>query len=223
LTIEHKDIPDTDRHEPKGVSLAVADSSYIANGAASGVWKKVGSPQLQGLSGDSGEIGKHVVSDGAGGFSFKKEDVFGAMAVTNNGITFAMTAIADTTFNTPSQFTLMTGSSFPWASENLQEITFNTNRLIIPIAGTYQVLTYINIGGFPSGTAKLAIRYLINGTTYSTRKPTVKSSGAGAENQLIGFGLLPLAANDFIQLTIASDVTGTLLIRDANVSLHRVG
>jgi hypothetical protein len=224
MTIEHKDIPDTDRHEPKGISLAAANTIYKSTGSGSGSWVKVGSTELQGISGDGGEVGKHVVSDGANGFTFKKEDVFGTMAITNNGITTSLTAVADTTFNTPNQFIVMTGAAYPWISENLQEITFtNSNRLNVPIAGVYLITTYVNIGTFPSGTAKLAIRYLINGTTYSTRKPTLKSSGAGAEGQLVGFGLISLAANDYVQLTIASDASGTLLIRDANISIHRVG
>jgi len=223
MTIEHKDIPDTDRHEPKGVSIAVANSVYVANGAAAGIWKKIGSPQLQGISGDSGEAGKSIVSDGADGFTFKKEAIYGTMAITNNAVTYSMTAVADTTFNTASQFTLLTGSSFPWASENLQDITFSTNRLTVNTAGIYQFTTYLNIGAFPSISSKIALRYLINGATYSARKPTIKSSGTGAEGQLVGTGLVSLAANDYLQIVLASDATGSILIRDANVTLHRVG
>lgn len=37
-TIQHKDIPDAQRHEPKGISSASANSLYMSNGSASGAW-----------------------------------------------------------------------------------------------------------------------------------------------------------------------------------------
>lgn len=40
MAIEHKDIPDPQRHEPKGISAAVSGSVYVANGAGSGQWRK---------------------------------------------------------------------------------------------------------------------------------------------------------------------------------------
>lgn len=40
-TINHKDIPDGERHEPKGVSTATANQLYVANGSGSGAWQKL--------------------------------------------------------------------------------------------------------------------------------------------------------------------------------------
>lgn len=39
MAIEHVDIPDGERHEPKGVSTATIDQVYVADGAASGAWR----------------------------------------------------------------------------------------------------------------------------------------------------------------------------------------
>lgn len=36
--IQHKDIPDAERHEPKGISSASANTVYMANGSATGSW-----------------------------------------------------------------------------------------------------------------------------------------------------------------------------------------
>lgn len=36
--MQHKDIPDGERHEPKGVSTALSGAVYVANGAGSGTW-----------------------------------------------------------------------------------------------------------------------------------------------------------------------------------------
>lgn len=39
MATEHRDIPDAERHEPKGIATAANGQVYRSNGAASGVWK----------------------------------------------------------------------------------------------------------------------------------------------------------------------------------------
>lgn len=39
MAIEHVDIPDGERHEPKGAAAATIDQVYVSNGAASGAWR----------------------------------------------------------------------------------------------------------------------------------------------------------------------------------------
>ena len=39
--IQHKDIPDAERHEPKGISSAASNTVYMANGSATGAWALV--------------------------------------------------------------------------------------------------------------------------------------------------------------------------------------
>lgn len=39
--IQHKDIVDAERHEPKGISTAAANTVYMANGSATGAWTLV--------------------------------------------------------------------------------------------------------------------------------------------------------------------------------------
>lgn len=41
MTIQHVDIPNVGLHEPKGVSSALVDQIYIANGAGSGSWSDI--------------------------------------------------------------------------------------------------------------------------------------------------------------------------------------
>ena len=40
---EHKDLPDTQLHEPKGCASASVNTVYVSNGSGSGTWKKVNS------------------------------------------------------------------------------------------------------------------------------------------------------------------------------------
>lgn len=39
MTIQHKNIADSDLHEPKGVSSATVDKAYVSNGLGSGTWQ----------------------------------------------------------------------------------------------------------------------------------------------------------------------------------------
>lgn len=220
--IEHKDITDPNIHEPKGVSTAAANRVYKANGAGSGSWGLISTPSLDGLITDNSIAERVVVSDGTNKLKFLDSVPYGNMAITNNISNFNVTSVADTSFNTASQFSLVSGSGAPWTSELLHGITFNTDKLTVATKGIYKVEAYLNIGLFPSNTSKIAIRYRINGTNYSRRKPTIKSSGTGDEAQLLGFGIVALNPNDYVQLVIASDTTGSLLIKDCNVVLTLV-
>ena len=41
MSIQHRDIPEAQLHEPKGVSSASTNEVYVANGSGSGAWKTV--------------------------------------------------------------------------------------------------------------------------------------------------------------------------------------
>ena len=45
MAIEHVDIPDGERHEPKGISTAATNTVYVANGSGGGTWE---APKLEG-------------------------------------------------------------------------------------------------------------------------------------------------------------------------------
>lgn len=217
MSIQHSSITDPNIHEPKGVSIAAANTLYTANGSGSGTWKKVDSLTLSGLSGDSGSSDKKILTNGTNGFRIALDSAYGTMAVTNNTTPFPVTAVADTTFNTPSQFVLLTGVGATWAAENLHGITFNTDRLIVPVTGDYLIHSRGDISSFPSANARIALRYRINGgAAFSSRFPIVKAAAVGDEGQIHGFGLISLNAGDFIQLYLASDNTGNIVFRHFN-------
>ena len=195
MSVQHKDISDAQRHEPKGITSAVAGSVYAASGSGTGTWKKVGYDNLTGI------------------FSY------GAMTITGNTTAFPITAVADTSFNTPSQFSLFTGTGAPLSGETLKGISFNVNRLTVSVTGVYEIKTYCNVASFPSNSAKISLRFLVNGTTYSTRGPIVKSAIDGDSDIINAHGFISLTAGDYIQNVIASDATGNIIIRDFNTSL----
>lgn len=66
-TIQHQVIPDGQRHEPKGISTATNKQVYIADGATSGAWSKIGPISLSGIT-TNGTSGQFVAVDGSGNF-----------------------------------------------------------------------------------------------------------------------------------------------------------
>lgn len=222
-TIQHRDIPDAQLHEPKGISVASAGNVYAANGGGTGTWRKVGSDVLQGLSGDSGLSGKKIISDGTNGFILRTDAAYGSMTITANTNAFTMTAAVDPTLASTSDYVLFTGTGAPWGSENLFGVTFLTDRLIVPVTGIYEIHAWANISQYPTNTAKIAMRYRINASgAFSSRYPISKSNSAADAGNLNGFGLIPLNANDFIQLYFASTTSGGLIIQSMNTMMKLI-
>lgn len=222
MSIQHKDIPDAQLHEPKGAASAATNSAYFATGAGSGAWKKVGTETLKGLTGDGGVSELKLITDGTNGFTLRRDAAYGVMGITNNGNNFAITAAVDPNLVTNSDYVLFTGTGAPWASEVAFGTTFTTDRITVQVAGVYVIRAWANVVGYPSNTAKIGAKFRINGSTFSPRTAMVKSTAVGDIGNLSAFGYATLAVNDFIQLYVASDTTGNLLVRDLNLTLELV-
>lgn len=219
MSVQHKDIPEAQLHEPKGISVASANQAYISNGAGSGAWSKIKSSNFQGLTGDGGAANKIFLSDGSNGFVSKTMNAYGLMGITNNSTNFAVSAAADSTLQNVADYVLFTGAGAPWAGESLFGVTFSAERLIAPVNGVYDVRFWSNISSYPTNTAFIGTRFKVNGTAWSPRTTIAKSNSAGDSGNLNAFGLVTLNANDYIQLFIASSATGNLVIRNANLTL----
>lgn len=68
MSIQHKNISEADLHESKGVSTAVVDTVYIADGAGSGAWAKLDPTQLKGIT-TNGVSGDLIGVDGSGNYT----------------------------------------------------------------------------------------------------------------------------------------------------------
>lgn len=98
MTIQHKDIPDTNLHEPKGVATAAAGDIYVADGLGSGTWATLGA-----VGSGSGVAGSIAIADGSGGTNL----------VRTQG--WAQYEDSRTTVGTPTQ-TLSTGVRTLWVN-----------------------------------------------------------------------------------------------------------
>lgn len=224
MSIQHRNIPDAELHEPKGVATAASNTHYLSNGAGSGTWDKIKTTEFTGLSGDGGSNNQRILTNGTNGFQIKTDSAYGAMQVTANTNAFSVIAAVDATLNTNTDYALFTGTGAPWAADPVNfGITFSTNRLTVPVTGIYKLDFWSTITGWPSTAAKISVKYRINGGTYSTRHPMARApQGAGDPGELTGFGFISLSANDFLQLYVASTVTGNLIFQDVNTALTLV-
>lgn len=221
MTIEHRNIPDAQLHEPKGVAGASAGTVYIADGLGSGDWDEVSSASLKDLSGDSGSSNFRLVTNGTNGFRLASDNVYGVMGISNNGSNFAVTAAADPTLNTTTDYVLFTGTGAGWGFEtNFGGTTFLTDRITVPVAGVYEIRSWGNVSGFPNINAAVGVKFRINGVTWSPRTAIVKSNASGDFGNVNAFGFATLAANDYVQLYVASTHSGNLVIRDINVTVE---
>lgn len=101
-TILHKNLPESELHEPKGISRAIPNTVYKASGNGSGTWSRITPLMLTGnLS--SGAVGDYVVMDGAGGFTYRRSGGYAsARANVSNGASQIMEWTLDAA--TPSLF-----------------------------------------------------------------------------------------------------------------------
>lgn len=222
--IQHAVIPDAFLHEPKGVVTANPGTSYVANGSGSGGWQKIDSTNMKGLFGDGGNANQLPVSDGLNGFTFLTRAAYGSMTVTNNTNNFALVAAADATLATNTDYALYTGTGAPLVASGLEfgGVVFSVDRMTVNVTGVYKISMWAAISGYPSNTAKVAAKYRVNGLTFSPRRTMSKSNSGGDAGSLEGFGLLALNAGDYIQLYLASTVTGGLIITDMNTTIELV-
>lgn len=219
MTIQHKDITGDNIHEPKGIATAAAKLSYVSNGSGSGTWKRIGTDNLLGLTTDGGVVGRKLITNGSEGFTLAYDNLYGSMVMTNNTTAFTVAAAADATLNTTSDYVILTNTGAPWASSNLEGITFNTDRLISPVNGLYSLEINLGISAFSFSNGLVAARYLINGSTFGSRKIELQIDKAGHKDTISIMEHIEIPANQFVQVAIASSVAGTVTVNNAIVNL----
>lgn len=222
--IQHAILTDPQLHEPKGVASAANGRVYVSNGSGSGVWKQVDSTNIQGLAGDGGNTNRIPESNGSNGFDFKIHKAYGSMVLTNNANNFNVVAAVDPNLATNSDYVLFTGSGAPLTASGLEfgGVSFSVDRLTAPVSGIYKASLWSLIASFPSNTARIGIKYRVSGTTFGARRTVSKSNSAGDYGNMSAFSLVQLNAGDYIQLYIASSVTGGVMVNELNTTLELV-
>lgn len=97
MAIEHRSIPESGLHEPKGASTAAENRVYISNGSGSGSWGKIVTAVLEGALGTSPANGRFVITDGSGGLTSVVDISSDDITYGGGTLTSALTDIETTT------------------------------------------------------------------------------------------------------------------------------
>ena len=190
---EHSTLTGASLHEPKGASTATSGQIYTANGLGSGVWK-----------------------DTVGA-------VHGQMEIVGNTTGLATTAAVDTTLNTDTDYSKVTGLwSAPTSTTNVG-IVFSVDKIIVPDTGTYELSFW---GSFTSPNSSITgFKFAINDVApYSVPKIKRSSTASTDWGVLAAQSLVDLSANDIISMYYANTVTNAtgIVIEDATLILTLV-
>lgn len=63
MTIQHRDIPDAQRHEPKGASTATNGQVWVANGSGGGAFATLGTVVSFSVALTPSSVGSHTTSE----------------------------------------------------------------------------------------------------------------------------------------------------------------
>lgn len=219
MAIQHKDIPDGNIHEPKGISTAPLNTVYVASGTGTGVYKKVNTSMLEGAG--TPAAGRRILTSGVEGITTVTNFALGSMQIVNNLNSFAIGAASDPTLASSGDYLLFSGNGAPWqvnpATENA---SFNGNGITVNVTGVWAINCWLDIRSYPSNAAVLAVKYRINGTTFQTGRSQSKASSTNGAANLVFFDHVQLTAGDTLQLYLASTVAGGIIIGSADFTVR---
>ena len=194
MSIQHKNISEADLHESKGVSTALVDTVYIADGAGSGAWSKIDPTQLKGIS-TNGVSGDLIGVDGAGNYVL--------VTAPHGQISFYDLA-SPSVVTYPSTYTKVSPTT----------VASGTGKLITE--GTDAKLTYTGTASVPltfhysvsldqaSGADRDVIIALYkNGTIVDAR--SVVTTQTGKKLTLVGTNTMIVATNDYFELYVLNN------------------
>ena len=198
---DHKAIPDAELHEPKGAAGASSGDIYTANGAGSGVWTPPAIHEPKGI--DTATTMEMYVADGLGGGSWQDNamSVHGQMAVTNNSTATVTASAADATLNTDSDYVKIVAG---WSGTHLEGITFNTDKLVVPVDGDYTLSFWCAVK-VPLNNNFVGVKFAVDDATpYSLQKLVTQSVTTTDYKNMFGSSMLTLTAGQTISIYIAS-------------------
>lgn len=174
--IQHKNIPDAQLHEPKGVASASANTTYVADGLGSGSWE---TPKVSGVDAASQGAVLRANGDGTASWTFLP-----------NGYGFYVHSGATQTFNSAFSKLVISGSGaasdssqLPRQIRGVGELWDTTENKITPISvgdsyniridipvtsetgSVTDITIQLDIGGGASPTSPIVTRFAAGGKT----------------------------------------------------------
>ena len=192
--VQHATLTGAELHEPKGVSGASINDTYVADGAGSGAWAE---PEPKGASGAA--TGTTYISDGAGSGAWTVLYQHGELNVIETD------ALSVGTIGT-------TPLTFPFNNDGSSAggvIPANaSNQITVTDAGTYMVDFICSFTISAAGDAgDYEFKTRVGGVNEG---PATKITASSAATYITAHmrGLMPLTAAEVISISIESDEAG---------------
>lgn len=208
MAIQHKNIPDSDIHEPKGINTT-ARRVYMSNGAGSGSWEYVHPEGHQ-----SASEGETYIATGIGGgnFEFPGGRAHAEIYISNSTTPQTLAAAQAYTRLSPT-------SAWQDGEKNYLATAPTTGVITLTKAGTYLISFWADFytASISSG-ASYKFKYAINGVPGSRGFHTVKNTAGVDHLNVSATGLITVAANHQVSIYVAGDATSSgtaITIEDA--------
>jgi hypothetical protein len=207
--VEHKDIPDSGLHEPKGAASATVGTVYTSDGLGSGTHQL---PEIEGQA--SASAGK-VPYKAAGGnvvWDLPRSDNHARMSVINNMTTISKTA-GSADLHLEADYTKV--SLFVDGPLGGVDLTLSgDSTFIINTDGTYVLALWASVSSDTVSTL-IALTPRINGVSDAPNSPVAKQliKDVGGITTVSGFGFNTFSAGDVIDLGLAAN-------KNSNINIH---
>lgn len=131
-----------------------------------------------------------------------------------------MTAAADVSLSTNSDYRTITGTGAPWTNDQLFGVTTTADGLVASVSGVYKLETWLDLSQFPTTAAKIGLKYIIDGTVYGARRAVVSSNDTGDAGLINMFAIVPITAGSVIRLAVASTAAGNITFHSGTFMIN---
>lgn len=210
--VQHNTLTGSDSHEPKGASSASANTVYLATGSGSGVWQKIVTQGLNGIT-SNGTAGQGITVDGSGGFEIGHTD--------HGSITFVNVA-TPLVVTTPTVPTLAAPTTVP--SGHSVEITESTTgRLTYFGTHTEHVGISCHISFSHTGGADRDVSIYIakNGTIIASTEQ-VSTCNSTSKVSASSHADINVTTNDYLEVFVKISGTGDVNVHCYQLDVEKV-
>lgn len=203
--VQHKSLPDSELHEPKGVVNAGSGMVYTATGSGTGNWKRVTADMLSGIAGN-GQAGQVIALDGAGGFVAQQGGsyLYGASLLTSAG-------------SGQSDVVVKFAPTNNWTQTIASNITLADNTFIFSNAGLYHMTLTLSKYNVEETTSAIRTFLLMDMTGV-----VIAALANDSVSSVTVSAIFPMAAGGRVQLHKAVSTQGAPGVL-GQYAIHRIG
>jgi hypothetical protein len=194
-SINHKNIPSAQAHEPKGIESAVNKTLYVANGSGGGAWSKAGPQSLSGVA-TNGVAGQFVAVDGAGNF---------VLASAPSGNIYFYNVASPYTLTYPSAFTKAAPTTTAGGSPVLMTEGTNARLTYTGTSATTLDIAYSISLDQASGSARDIQAAVYKNGTLVNGTHSIITTTSGEKHLVASHAKVSVVTNDYVEIYLQNN------------------